>query len=186
MPAAPSSDDRIVAAAMNLVATRGLGGVTMTAVAAEAGVARQTLYNHYPDVDSIVVAVVERHAASSLAQLRAMLEVAGSVEAELATLVRHAIAETAHGGDGVGGGTGLSAAARAGIEEYRREVRQVIVAILARGGREGRFAAEIEPELHAFIVEGILRGGVDLALAEGDAALVAEVTTTSLARALGV
>jgi AcrR family transcriptional regulator len=186
MPPAPSSDDRIVAAALELIASRGLGGVTMTAVAAAAGVARQTLYNHYPDVDSIVVAAVERHAAASLAQLRAMLEVAGSVEAELATLVRHAIAETAHGGDGVDEGAGLSAAARSRIEEYRREVRHVIVAILARGGREQRFAAGIEPELHCYIVEGILRGGVTLARSDGDAARAAAVTTAALARALGL
>jgi AcrR family transcriptional regulator len=45
-----SADDRIIDAALSLIGERGLGEVTMVEVARRAGVARQTLYNHYPDV----------------------------------------------------------------------------------------------------------------------------------------
>ena len=51
----PPPVDRITAAALTLVAERGMSGVTMSAVAAEAGVARQTVYNHFSDVDAIIL-----------------------------------------------------------------------------------------------------------------------------------
>ena len=43
-------------ATFELVAEEGLGSVTMTAIADRADVARQTLYNHFNDVEQIVIA----------------------------------------------------------------------------------------------------------------------------------
>ncbi|HEU4894721.1 MAG TPA: helix-turn-helix domain-containing protein, partial [Acidimicrobiia bacterium] len=42
-------------AAVRLISERGMPNVAMSAVAEEAGVSRQTVYNHYPDLESIVI-----------------------------------------------------------------------------------------------------------------------------------
>jgi len=49
----------LLAAAARLVAREGLGGLSMVGVAAEAGVSRQLVYEHFPDLPTLVVALLE-------------------------------------------------------------------------------------------------------------------------------
>ena len=48
----------IIDATVELVRDRGRGDVAMSAVAAQAGIGRATLYNYFPDVDHILAAYV--------------------------------------------------------------------------------------------------------------------------------
>ncbi|VAW04197.1 hypothetical protein MNBD_ACTINO02-1452, partial [hydrothermal vent metagenome] len=73
-----STVDRIIHATLALIGEHGFGGVTMSLVAEVAGVARQTLYNHYGDIDSIVAAAIDQHNRESLDLLNAALQVAES------------------------------------------------------------------------------------------------------------
>ena len=89
--AAASPDDRIIEAALSLIAQQGLGGVTMSGIADTAGVARQTLYNHYPDIDSIVAEAISRHNRESIDLLEASQRVVDLPEDKLEQLVRHVV-----------------------------------------------------------------------------------------------
>ncbi|GAA3276832.1 hypothetical protein GCM10020218_025260 [Dactylosporangium vinaceum] len=59
----------ILDATAALVAERGLAAVTMSQIAAQAGIGRATLYKYFPDVEAIVVAWHERQVGEHLAQL---------------------------------------------------------------------------------------------------------------------
>ncbi|MHB1518043.1 MAG: TetR/AcrR family transcriptional regulator [Acidimicrobiales bacterium] len=61
--------DAILDTTAALVAEHGLRGVTMSQIAAEAGIGRATLYKYFPDVESILVAWHERHVAGHLVEL---------------------------------------------------------------------------------------------------------------------
>src|SRR3954467_5385844 len=52
----PSPAQRILAAADKLFYTQGIRAVGVDAVAAEAGVSKRTLYNHYPSKDTLIAA----------------------------------------------------------------------------------------------------------------------------------
>lgn len=55
------SDDRrrqLLAAAMAVIDSRGLGGLTIANVAAEAGVTRQLVYRHFDDVSALLLALL--------------------------------------------------------------------------------------------------------------------------------
>ncbi|MGW3962938.1 TetR/AcrR family transcriptional regulator [Amycolatopsis sp. NPDC005003] len=71
--------DAILNAAAELVAQRGPASVTMSQIAAEAGIGRATLYKYFADVDAILVAWHGRHVAAHLAELTAI--VAGPADA---------------------------------------------------------------------------------------------------------
>jgi len=65
--------DRILAAAGKLFYRRGIRTVGVDAVAAEAGVSKRTLYNHYPSKDDLIAAYLTaqfRHIAPSDAPAR--------------------------------------------------------------------------------------------------------------------
>ena len=57
-PRSASADRRIRDAAVELLTERGIGGVSMEAVAARAGVAKTTIYRRWPTKEDMVVAVV--------------------------------------------------------------------------------------------------------------------------------
>ena len=67
------AEERIAEAALRLISQRGLAGVTMSAVARQAVVGRQTLYNYYPDVESIVTSIIARHEELGAAQVSRLL-----------------------------------------------------------------------------------------------------------------
>ena len=89
--------DRILHATFELVAEEGLGAVTMTAIADRADVARQTLYNHFTDVEQIVVAGIEEYTLTGFAHLTELLDATASAGDKLDLLTRHTVAGTRHG-----------------------------------------------------------------------------------------
>lgn len=66
--------DAVISAAVELVAERGVRGVTMSDVAEAAGIGRATLYKYFGDVESILFAWHARQVEAHLAQLLAARE----------------------------------------------------------------------------------------------------------------
>jgi AcrR family transcriptional regulator len=73
-----------------VVAVRDIGpaGVSMSGLAKLAGVSRQTLYNHFPDVDAILVAYVQHEAGIDQAALQAVIVTADGPYAKLEVFLR--------------------------------------------------------------------------------------------------
>ena len=67
---------------------RGFESVTLSGIAADAGVGRTSIYNHFPDRQSLLVAFVEHEAARYVTDLDAALEAAGSPTDRLAVFAR--------------------------------------------------------------------------------------------------
>jgi AcrR family transcriptional regulator len=61
--------EAILESAMALVSERGLLAVTMSQIAADAGISRATLYKYFPDVEAVLLAWHERHVHHHLAAL---------------------------------------------------------------------------------------------------------------------
>ena len=49
---------RIAVTALEIVSAAGLSGLTMSAIAKQAGISRQTLYRYFPDTESVLAAAV--------------------------------------------------------------------------------------------------------------------------------
>ncbi|MDB5553628.1 MAG: TetR family transcriptional regulator, partial [Rhizobium sp.] len=78
----------IIGAAADVFCREGFGGACIDEIAIEAGVSRQTVYNHYREKESLFMAVVEDVLARANAAVFALLstfpENAGNLEADLA------------------------------------------------------------------------------------------------------
>jgi AcrR family transcriptional regulator len=84
--------DAILDAGWSLAAQHGPLAVTMSQIAAQAGIGRATLYKYFPDVEAVLVAGHERHVAAHLEQLRALRDRAGDPEEQLeAVLTAYAL-----------------------------------------------------------------------------------------------
>ncbi len=176
-----SSEDRIIGAALALINEHGLGGVTMSGIAEAAGVARQTLYNHYPNIDSIVATAITRHNRDSIELLESALATADSLEGKLDQLVRHVVSVGAHAGHHLDIQYALAAGTRATLSEYGEMISAHIRDILAEGIESGEFRADLVPEWDTVLVQHLLSGISALAVrAPGDAARIAATGSRSI------
>lgn len=157
-----STPDRIIEATLRLMAERGLGNVTMKAIAETAGVARQTLYNHFGDVESIVAQAIEAHRIESLAALRSVLATIEYPIARLEHLVRHSAAGAVHHPPVVGMQHGLSASVQATLLRHDSEVLSIIEDALQAGVAGGDLRADVDVKRDARLIKRMLDAVAEL------------------------
>ncbi|MFF5233593.1 TetR/AcrR family transcriptional regulator [Dactylosporangium sp. NPDC000521] len=80
--------DAVLDAAAALVHEHGLTGVTMSQLAAAAGIGRATLYKYFPDVQAVLLAWHERQVTGHVQQLAAARDEAGEPLEKLAAVLR--------------------------------------------------------------------------------------------------
>jgi AcrR family transcriptional regulator len=177
-PPRADTSARITEATFSLLAEHGLAGVTMSAIASRAGIARQTLYNHFPDVDSIVAAAMAQHHHDDLQALDAMLATIPTATGRLEYLVRHASVTAAEHGALPALHQGLSPSAQHAARQYDEQIRAMIRGALARGRQTGELAPTIDPDLHAVLVHHLVDAAAELAAARPDE--VAHITETTI------
>ena len=172
----PSAEDRIIHASFALIGEYGLGGVTMSQIAEAAGVARQTLYNHYADIDSIVAATIKRHNKESIGLLEVSLQIADSPIDRLEQMVRHFASIGAHAHQSIDLRGALALELQAGLHEYQDAVESHISAIILDGQEAGDFRSDLTVEIDVVLVRSLLDGVHDLAASSPDRA--AQIATT--------
>lgn len=176
--------DRIMHATFELVAEAGLGAVTMTAIAERAGVARQTLYNHFNDVEQIVLAGIEEYTQAGFAHLTDLLAATTTPDDKLVLLTRHTVAGTRHGHPVSDIRNALSSDARARLDRHVASIRSLIELIIGEGVVDGSFDESIDPGVYAVLVEGLLLAAGDLVIESEDPAETASVTSAAILRVL--
>lgn len=95
--------DATMDATAALVATEGLGAVSMSRIAQDTGIGRATLYKYFPDVDAILSAWHERQIERHLSELTAIRDTSPSpLEALTAVLAAYPVLSSHSHGDAVG------------------------------------------------------------------------------------
>ena len=61
--------EQLIDAALDVIIERGYGGVSIEAIAREAGITRPVVYDHFPNLNRLLHAVIEREERISLQQL---------------------------------------------------------------------------------------------------------------------
>jgi len=78
-----SKKEQLIKVATDLFSRHGFHPVGVDRILVEAGVARMTLYNHFPGKDDLIGAVLERRYQDIMASLRASVEPAASAKEKL-------------------------------------------------------------------------------------------------------
>jgi len=154
----PSTTDRIIMTTLTLIAERGIGAITMIEIARSAGIARQTLYNHYSDVDSIVADAISRHNEESINQLRAAVAVVDTPTAQIEQLVRHVAQISGHQGHIIDSDYGLGPGHRAALDDYNQALEDLIGGIIIHGKQSNEFRPDLDTEQDSTLVRYQLAG----------------------------
>ena len=138
----------------------------MKAVADAAGISRQTLYNHYPDVDGIVVDSLRVHQQATLDELRTILATIESPSDRLGHLVRHAGAIGVHHHPTATLVQALSAEARSILDEYDQGYLAIVADTLRAGIETAIFRPDLDVARDARIVMRMLDATAELTAAD--------------------
>ncbi len=178
------ANDRILAATLALITERGIAGTTMSAIATNAGVARQTLYNHYRDVESVVYAATVAHQQQSFEQLTAVLNTIETPAGRLEHLVRHVAALATHGHPSVRGG--FSAEIAELMASHDMAMHGLVAAALDDGQARGVFRDNLEPGRDATLVLRMIEAVGELVAADPeDIGAIVATTVRSVLAAVG-
>jgi AcrR family transcriptional regulator len=145
--------DAIMQTTADLAVEHGLTSVTMSKVAAAAGVGRATLYKYFPDVETILLAWHDQQITTHLQQLAAVRDQtdgpARQLEAVLQAYARNAFQR--HDAD-------LGALLHRGdhVAAARKHLHDLISELIAAGARDGSFRADVAPaELASYCLHAL-------------------------------
>lgn len=155
--------DRIVAAAVELVRENGISAVSMSALAARAGVSRPTLYQHFPDLEHVLVAWVDGAVSRFRSDLDVVLAQCDEPWERLALYVRAQCGVFAGAPYGLGA-THLEAGGPHGprlsavLEQRLGEIRLLLRGILDDALGRGQVRADLNSALGADLVFAVVDG----------------------------
>ncbi len=175
--------EHIAASAMAIIARDGVSALTMSAVAEEAGVSRQTLYKYFPDVDAVLVGMV-RLSESMESDLVERVGGAGDARAGLIVFVEAALTATSSGHPSPAAlASILPPEARSSLQAHADRAEALVIDLLRRGLEDGSLRVDLDPELDGWIIHGMLLAAHDLAnLAVADPGRLSEHVTQAVLR----
>lgn len=163
--------ERVFAALREHLYAGGFDAVTLSGVAAAAGVGRSAMYNHFPDRQALLVAFVEAEAARYVDDLDAATAGAASPTERLAVFARMQLRRLAefHLPPGQALAGALDPAAYRRIAAHADPIGDRLTAILRAGAADGSMAGD-DPAVLSALVSAALssRRVVDVAPAELD------------------
>ncbi len=135
---------RVFEALSTLMGRRSFDAISMAELAAEAGIGRTAIYNHFRDKEAVVVAFASDETSRYVSRLLTALEGTETPGDRLRTYVRHHLdtAEQFHFGLGPELYAMLSRDALVEIREHVLAVETVLRDILESGHSDGTFAFE--------------------------------------------
>jgi AcrR family transcriptional regulator len=149
-------------AVAELVREHGLASVTMSRIAAEAGIGRATLYKYFPDVEAVLGAWHERQVARHLAELAAARDSAGPGAQLEAVLGAWAMIQHQHSGHDAELGALLHQGEH--VTRARQDLHDLVAGLIADGAAAGQVRDDAGPGelasycLHALTAASALPG----------------------------
>jgi AcrR family transcriptional regulator len=157
---------QIIGAARRLVVEHGMPNVSMSAVAKASGVSRQTLYNHFDDLEQIILAGVEGAIGESEAHIAGALAHAPDAATALDWYVRGSVVAIAGDEMAAGAGGGMSPEGEARAMELLERFHTHLKRIMMDGVADGSFRADLDPD-HSSEVLFHMIGATRMLIAHG-------------------
>lgn len=155
--------NRIVTATLTLIDTEGLSQLSMSAVATAAGLTRQTLYNYFPDIESILASVMDAHSAEVQKHLLGVMDSAIGTRAKLRAFAEFQISVAASGHGKIDLHAALSPAMRAKLEAHAGPVKAALQDVIETAITTKELTMAIEPRIACDLAWRLVEGAASTA-----------------------
>ena len=173
--------DQIAMAALELVATDGMSGLTMSSIADKAGISRQTLYRYYPDIDSVLTAAMTSSAGIEV-HINELTSV-GTPSEQLNSLVAMILEGAAAGHPSpTQYEQSLPPQAREAARNHAEQIERLVIGIVRQGVADGSFSVDLDPSIDGAILYRLIFSAYDLAEDAEDPKAIIQHMTRSVHR----
>ena len=153
-----------------MLSERGVSSSSMSELAHRAGIARQTLYNYFPDLEHVLLAFVEMDTARAHRRLAEEVARVESAEDKLRVFVLSRLEEYSsqlhRAASFAGDAAGYSPATHDAVRQHVAKVGDILRSVLEDGVAVGAFRSDLDVDLHVEITMRVLVG-LQLVLFEG-------------------
>ncbi len=178
--------EQLFAALRTLLSRQGYDSITLADIAAAAGLGRTAMYNHFPDKESLLLALVQYETDEYLDQLRAALSTVDNPIDRFALFVRMQLAELAGSHTRLAGvGAVLSDRGRARIGDHVAPMLQILGDIL-RDAMSQRYIPEQDIDVLVPLISAATASRVTTGLSGPQLDAVIDTAVHFVARGIGV
>lgn len=156
----------IVGAAMEIIASDGMAGLSMSAIAETAAVSRQTLYKYFSDVDAVLVGLATMASEMDAQLADGMAEQDPMAALELYTRSTLDAAAAGHPSP-LALESALPSQTRDEFRRHAERAEALVIDVLRRGVAEGSFRSDVDPALDGRIIHRMVLACHDLAAEPG-------------------
>lgn len=152
--------DQIIDAAIALVAEEGVTKASMAGLAQRAGIGRATVYKYFPDVESALLAHVEREVDECAEHISKACAEKTTVPDRMQAYVRAMLEHFAGSRHRLGWATldqaDLSSAAFASVREHITKLHVALAELMTEGIEQGVLRSDLDPDLHSRLIVKLL------------------------------
>jgi AcrR family transcriptional regulator len=159
---------RIIEATLGLIDDAGLSRLSMSKVADAAGLTRQTVYNYFPDVESIIAQALDAHSRAMEEHLLDLIEKADGVHEKLAAFAGFQLSAATHEHENISLQAGLSAKHRDQLAAHPDAVKAALQASLSAAIGSGAISDHIEPAATVELFWGMVEGAAKASIRHPD------------------
>lgn len=149
---------KIVEATLGIIHEKGISGLSFSAIAKAAGITRQTIYNYFPDLSSIIAKALEVHNHDMEAHLLEIINSAPNGVEKLRAFAQIQISQATPNHDSIPLEAGLPANVRQQLESQTHSIKsillQAIIFINQTSNSSEAFNSELTCELLWALVNG--------------------------------
>ncbi|MGA9775731.1 MAG: TetR/AcrR family transcriptional regulator [Candidatus Dormiibacterota bacterium] len=154
------SRERIAEAAMQLIGEQGLAHASMSLLAERAGVSRATLYHYFPDLDHVLLAWVELQVDRFVSQVAQLAGSEPSPPARLGLIISQLADYFGSRDHRLGleqlGNLAVAPTTARAVADRMGPLMDLVASCLRAGQLEGAFRTDLDPEVHAALILGLL------------------------------
>lgn len=155
---------RIIEATLGLIHDTGLSRLSMSKVADAAGLTRQTVYNYFPDVESIIARALDAHSRAVEAHLLDLIRNSDGVHEKLAAFATFRLSAATREHENISLQAGLSAKHRDRLAAYPDAVKATLQASIASAIGSGEINANVQPAATVELFWGMVEGAVQASI----------------------
>ena len=173
--------EQIAMAALEITATDGMSGLTMSSIADKAGISRQTLYRYYPDIDSVLTAAMTS-SASLEAHLNELTS-SGTPSEQLDSFVAMILEGAAAGHPSPAQyEQSLPPQAREAARKHAEQIERLVIGIVKQGIADGSFSTDLNPTIDGTLLYRLIISAHDLVADAEEPAAIAKHLTDAVHR----
>lgn len=177
--------DRIIDAAIDLVAEEGVTKASMAGLAQRADIGRATVYKYFPDVEHALLAHVAREIDECAERIEAacaeQTNLIDRIHAYVQAMIEHFAGSRHRLGWATLDQAELSSAAMLSVRDHITRLHLALAELLTEGVKDGTLRPDLDPDLNARLIVKVLGSMRDDLFADG---MTAEKATQTVWRLL--